>query len=266
MVVTEYMKNDPTAALQQLLMDFAAILRHRRFLGFGLGYLLGIVGSYRGNTFYTLSFYLGTLNDEGHVRHWRIDALNLASPAEMLRSYVWMINGLSSFIAYAETWKFESSAPRDLPKLSRRADCQDLQRLGQVKGSGGSHKRKRTNSQGRRSSDGGHETSDGGADNYMRVDKMDASGSGAEPEENPSEELMDNDYGQRMITMVDEDGIPYKIPHYTPSELARCVDEESDEDVVEARERIRAQQGEISSNDKTQRYLASLRMDGVRGS
>ncbi len=88
------------------------------------------------------------------------------------------------------------------------------------------------------------------------MDEMEVSGCGVESEEDMGEESIS---GQRMITMVDEHGISYKVPHYTPSELARCVDEECDEAVVEAREWMCAQQGEISSHEKTQRYLDSMR-------
>ncbi|KAK0451332.1 uncharacterized protein EV420DRAFT_712376 [Desarmillaria tabescens] len=259
MLVIEYQKSDPTAAVQQLLMDFAAILRHRKLLGFGLEYLMGIVGSHKASNVYELTFYLGTLTDEGYVRHWDIDTLNIANPAGLLQSYVWMINGLSTFTAYAKTWDFDSTAPRDLPELLWRAD-----RSGGSKGSAEhSRKRKRSDSQGRRSSGSGHETGGGGgADNDMRMEEMDMSGAEVESEEDRSEELMDNSYGQRMVTMVDENGISYKVPYYTPSELARCADEEYDEAVFEARERMCAQQDEISSIDKTRRYLDSLRTDG----
>ncbi len=61
MVVVEYENYDPMAAVQKLLMDFAAILRHRRLLCFGLEYLIGVVGSYKGSNFYELTFHLGTL-------------------------------------------------------------------------------------------------------------------------------------------------------------------------------------------------------------
>ncbi|SJL08980.1 uncharacterized protein ARMOST_12356 [Armillaria ostoyae] len=248
MVVVEYEKSDPTAAVQKLLMDFAAILRHRRLIGFGLEYLMGIVGSYKGSNFYDLTFYLGTLTDEGYVRHWCIDTLNIASPAGLLRSYVWMINGLSTFITYVKTWTFGSTTPHNLPELLWRADYSNHEQFGHTKGSGGSvysakdsRKRKR-----RRTGDSrGHP----GAGNGTR---MDVSGSGVESGE-------ESISGQRMVTLVDENGISYKVPHYTPSELARCVDEESDGAVVEAREWMRAQQGEISSHEKTQRYLDSMR-------
>ncbi|KAK0433791.1 hypothetical protein EV421DRAFT_1909838 [Armillaria borealis] len=138
MVVVEYEKSDPTAAVQKLLMDFAAILRHRKLIGFGLEYLMGIVGSYKGFNFYELTFYLGTLTDEGYVRHWCIDTLNIASPAGLLRSYVWMIKGLSIFIAYANTWTFGNTATRDLPKVLWRADSSNHKRLGHAEDSGGS--------------------------------------------------------------------------------------------------------------------------------
>ncbi|PBK64910.1 hypothetical protein ARMSODRAFT_1006956 [Armillaria solidipes] len=250
MVVVEYEKSDPTAAVQKLLMDFAAILRHRRLIGFGLEYLMGIVGSYKGSNFYDLTFYLGTLTDEGYVRHWCIDTLNIASPARLLRSYVWMINGLSTFITYAKTWTFGSTTPHNLPELLWRADYSNHEQFGHTKGSGGSvysakDSRKRKRKRRRTGDSQGHP----GAGNGTR---MDVSGSGVESGE-------ESISGQRMVTLVDENGISYKVPHYTPSELARCVDEESDRTVVEAREWMRAQQGEISSHEKTQRYLDSMR-------
>ncbi len=187
------------------------------------------------------------------MRHWCIDTLNLASPAGLLRSYVWLINGLSTLIAYAKTWTFGSTATRDLPKLLWRADSSNHKRLSHAKDSGGSDYSAEGSRKRRRRRTGDSQRHPGAG---VTMDEMEVSGCGVESEEDMGEESIS---GQRMITMVDEHGISYKVPHYTPSELARCVDEECDEAVVEAREWMCAQQGEISSHEKTQRYLDSMR-------
>ncbi len=63
MLVVEYKMNDERVAHRQLLMDFAAILRHRRLLGFEQKHLLGITGCYTALPCiaYYLTFYLGIL-------------------------------------------------------------------------------------------------------------------------------------------------------------------------------------------------------------
>ncbi|KAG7453067.1 uncharacterized protein BT62DRAFT_45224 [Guyanagaster necrorhizus] len=60
MFATEYNTNNQHVTLYHLLlMDFAAILRHRRFLGFEQKHLLGITGCYtRRAIAYYLTFYL----------------------------------------------------------------------------------------------------------------------------------------------------------------------------------------------------------------
>ncbi|KAK0458580.1 uncharacterized protein EV420DRAFT_1543262 [Desarmillaria tabescens] len=63
MLAVEYKRNTERVAFFQLLMDFAAILRHRRLLGFKQKHLLGITGCYtiHPHLAYNLTFYLGTL-------------------------------------------------------------------------------------------------------------------------------------------------------------------------------------------------------------
>ncbi len=43
-------------------------------------------------------------------------------PEELLQAYVWISNGISQFVAFANDWHFDPSAPRDLEKLAWRAD------------------------------------------------------------------------------------------------------------------------------------------------
>ncbi|KAK0433468.1 hypothetical protein EV421DRAFT_1845037 [Armillaria borealis] len=123
MFAIEY-NNDSAAAFHQLLMDFAAILRHRQLLGFSFDYLLGMTGChYTGSNSFRLKFFLGALDGErGRVKSWDVGELDIMRPEELLQAYIWISNSISQFVAFANGWHFDSSAPRDLEKLAWRAD------------------------------------------------------------------------------------------------------------------------------------------------
>ncbi|PBK92389.1 hypothetical protein ARMGADRAFT_1013023 [Armillaria gallica] len=134
MFAIEY-NNDSAAAFHQLLMDFAAILRHRQLLGFSFDYLLGMTGChYTGSNSFRLKFFLGALDGErGRVKSWDVGELDIIRPEELLQAYVWIFNSISQFVAFANDWHFDPSAPRNLEKLAWRAD-------GSEKGSRGKHR------------------------------------------------------------------------------------------------------------------------------
>ncbi|KAK0236652.1 hypothetical protein EDD85DRAFT_937124 [Armillaria nabsnona] len=134
MFAIEY-NSDSAAAFHQLLIDFAAILRHRQLLGFSFDYLLGMTGChYTGANSFRLKFFLGALDGErGRVKSWDVGELDIIRPEELLQAYVWISNSISQFVAFANGWHFDPSAPRDLEKLAWRAD-------GSEKGSRGQHR------------------------------------------------------------------------------------------------------------------------------
>ncbi|PBK83117.1 hypothetical protein ARMGADRAFT_1170653 [Armillaria gallica] len=210
MLVVEYKKNDGRIAHRQLLMDFAAILRHRRLVGFEQKHLLGITGCYTTlpRIAYYLTFYLGILDDLGEVQHWKAGTLNIMNPAELLKAYVWIANSTTQSVTQLKDWHFDSNAPRDIGNLVWRA-----------KANSSANKR---SGQGRRRS----------------------SGSSSE-EFDASDECIVNDY---------------KVPYYTASELI-CMHEDNDTATSEARERMRARQGEMPSDFVMRRYLDSLQTD-----
>ncbi|KAK0201114.1 hypothetical protein DFS33DRAFT_1277422 [Desarmillaria ectypa] len=145
MLVIEYKKTDPTAALRQVLMDFAVILRHRRLLGFATEY------------------FSGQDNDT-------------------------------------------DTMPRDLERLVWRADCSDpdnnFKGFGKPEGSQViPHKRCFCDDQAPQLSSFEH--------NGHISSEADASDS------KESEEWIENDYGRKMVTLLDEDSGPYRVPHYT---------------------------------------------------
>ncbi|SJL04822.1 uncharacterized protein ARMOST_08193 [Armillaria ostoyae] len=213
MLVVEYKTNDERVALRQLLMDFAAILRHRRLLGFEQKHLLGITGCYTTLAYY-LTFYLGILDDQGKVQYWNVGTLNIMNPAELLKAYVWIANSITQSVTHLKDWHFDVNAPRDIGNLVWRAKAN----------SSAKSLRKRSG-QGRRRS---------GSD----------FGSGSE-EFDASDECIENDH---------------KVPYYTASELI-CLHEDNDKATSEARERMRARQGEMPSDFVMRRYLDSLQTD-----
>lgn len=76
--------------------------------------------------------------------------------------------------------------------------------------------------------------------------------------------MIENDYGRKMVTLLDQNGLPYREPYYAASELigASTMDEEREKATSEARERMRVQQGEMPSDYVMRRYLDSLATDG----
>ncbi len=62
------------------------------------------------------------------------------------------------------------------------------------------------------------------------------------------------------MTLLDEDGRPYQVPHYNVSELILepALDEELDRSTFEGQEWMRAQQGEMSTGITMHRYPDSL--------
>ncbi|KAK0225017.1 hypothetical protein EDD85DRAFT_856138 [Armillaria nabsnona] len=220
MLVVEYKKNNQRVALCQLLMDFAAILRHRRLLGFEQKHLLGITGCYTHISYY-LTFYLSNLDDQGTVEYWNVGMLDIMKPAELLKAYVWIANSVTQFSDLAKVWQFDSNTPRDLKYLAWRAKANSSNEHGHAAtGSSGlrgpdERSRKRPRSEGqasrppsseRQQQAGGGDDCDGGggdgvnvsgADDNVCMDEMDVSGSEAESEEfAASDERMENDRGR----------------------------------------------------------------------
>ncbi|KAK0462997.1 uncharacterized protein EV420DRAFT_1148977 [Desarmillaria tabescens] len=231
MLAIEFKANNEEVAYRQILMDFAALLRHQRLLGFTQEYLMGITGfrATHGDA-YSLRFFLGTLDDQGYVRHWDIGALNILNLADLLRAYFWISSNITQFVVNAADWHFDDTTPRDLEKLVWRARHTSKQC---------SHK---------------HHHSTGGGDNDMSMDEMIASDSEAESE------WMENDYGRK----THQNGRPHNVPYYTASELigASTKDKEREKAAFEARERIRVQQGEMPPDFVMRRYMDSISRDG----
>ncbi|KAK0215247.1 hypothetical protein EDD85DRAFT_1000125 [Armillaria nabsnona] len=103
MFAIEY-NNDSAAAFHQLLIDFAAILRHRQLLGFSFDYLLGMTGChYTDFNSFRLQFFLGALDGErGRVKSWDVGELDIMRPEELLQAYVWISNSISQIRCLCE--------------------------------------------------------------------------------------------------------------------------------------------------------------------
>lgn len=213
--------------------------------------------------------------------------LDIMEPAELLKAYVRIANSVTQFSDLAKVWQFDSNTPRDLKYLAWRAKANSSNEHGHAAtGSSGlrgpdERSRKRPRSEGqasrppsseRQQQAGGGDYCDGGggdgvnvsgADDNVCMDEMDVSGSEAESEEfAASDERMENDRGRE--TAMIWSGSPYKIPYYTASELicTAAFDEENDKATSQARECMRAQQGEIPPGFVVRRYLDSLQTDG----
>ncbi|KAK0236678.1 hypothetical protein EDD85DRAFT_937142 [Armillaria nabsnona] len=143
-------------------------------------------------------------------------------------------SNITEFVVHAKDWHFDPTVPRDLEQLAWRAEyigtCDRAVGTSEPEGfEEHSRKCRHSDRQGRRQ---------------------------ASPEQ--------NDYGRKMVTLLDQNGVPYREPYYTASELisASAVDEEREKATSEARERMRVQQGEMPSDYVMRRYLDSLATDG----
>ncbi|SJL08588.1 uncharacterized protein ARMOST_11954 [Armillaria ostoyae] len=252
MLTIEFRANNVDASRHQILMDFAALLRHRKLLGFAQEYITGITACYSFDTFYYLSFFLGNLDNEGYVQHWNIGTLNIINPAELLQAYFWISSNITQFVVHAKDWHFDPTVPRDLEKLVWRAEYTGTcdRAVGTSESEGfeeHSRKCRHSDRQGRR---------------QASPERRSQASAGYESEE--FDEMIENDYGRKMVTLLDQNGLPYREPYYTASELigASAVDEEREKATSEARERMRMQQGEMPSDYVMRRYLDSIATDG----
>ncbi|PBK92440.1 hypothetical protein ARMGADRAFT_1063418 [Armillaria gallica] len=230
MLTVEFKANDVLdASRHQILMDFAALLRHRKLLGFAQEYITGITACYPLDISISNRPIQTVLqDDEGYVQHWNIGTLNIIIPAELLQAYLWISSNVTEFVVHAKDWHFDPTVPRDLEQLAWRAEYTVNRR----------------------------------ASKSIRANAVTAS---ADYDSEEFDEMIENDYGRKMVTLLDQNGLPYREPYYTASELigASTMDEEREKATSEARERMRVQQGEMPSDYVMRRYLDSLATDGA---
>ncbi len=186
------------------------------------------------------------------MQHWNIGTLNIINPAELLQAYLWISSNITEFVVHAKDWHFDPIVPRDLEQLAWRAEytgtCDRVVGTSEPEGfEEHSRKCRHSDRQGRR---------------QATPERRRQASAGYESEE--FDEMIENDYGRKMVTLLDQNGLPYREPYYTASELigASAVDEEREKATSEARERMRVQQGEMSSDYVMRRYLDSLATDG----